>query len=62
MITIKNFHLKILDIPFSCDTSTDMGVTMHHAYTTILDQPLCLSVEYTTSQKVLVATTKGQSQ
>jgi len=60
-VLIGNFQHATLDIPFSTDSSTDIDATT--LYTTILNQPWCLSLEHTTmANKVLLVTTKASLQ
>jgi len=58
-VLLGDFQYETLDIPFSCDSDTDIEAKT--LYDTMLDQPWCLSVEKTTSpNKLLLVTTKGQ--
>jgi len=58
-IPVGDFQHATLDIPFAHDQNMDIDTT--NLYETILDQPWCLSVEkMTTTNKVLIVTTKGQ--
>jgi len=58
-VPIGDFQHETLEIPFSCDTTTDIDAT--DLYETIVSQPWCLSLERTTTpNKVLLVTTKSQ--
>jgi len=58
-VPIGDFQHEMLEIPFSCDTNTDIDAKT--LYDTMLDQPWCLSVKKTTTQhKVLLVMTKSQ--
>jgi len=58
-VPVGDFQHATLDIPYSTDSSTDIDATT--LYDTILEQPWCLSLERTTTtNKILIITTKGQ--
>jgi len=58
-VPLGDFPHELLDIPFSNDRSTDIDART--LYDTMLNQTWCLSVEKTTTtNKILLVTTKGQ--
>jgi len=58
-VLLGNFQHEMLEIPFSCNTNTNINAKT--LYDTMLDQPWCLSMEKAiTPNKILLVMTKSQ--